>query len=294
MTKSGAGTLTLSGANSYSGGTLVSTGTLKGDTTSLQGAITNNAAAIFDTATNGTYAGVMSGTGALTKSGAGTLTLTATNTYNGATTVAAGKFAVNGAISNSAVTVQSGAALGGSGVVGSTTVLNGATIAPGNSPGALTINGDLTWNNGGNYDWEVLKLPSAGIAGTDWDLLSVSGTLNLTNLSGAPLFKINLYSGALAGWSTTGTYAWKILEAGNAISASYISSSYIGINTSNFTNDISGGLFALELRDNSKGLYLTYTGGGEPIPEPGTWAAAALLVATAGFLRWRKRCRFSV
>ena len=289
VTKSGAGTLSLSGANSYSGGTLVSTGTLKGDTTSLQGAITNNAAAIFDTATNGTYAGVMSGTGTLAKSGAGTLTLTATNTYNGATTVDAGKLVVNGAISNSAVTVQSSAILGGSGVVGSTTVLNGATIAPGNSPGALTINGDLTWNNGGNYDWEVLKLPSAGIAGTDWDLLSVSGTLNLTNLSGAPLFKINLYSSTLAGWSTTGTYAWKILEAGNAISTNYISSSFIGINTSNFTNDISGGLFALELRDNSKGLYLTYKGGGEPIPEPGTWAAAAMLIGTAALLRWRRR-----
>ena len=34
------------------------------------------------------------------------------------------------------------------------------------------------------------------------------------------------------------------------------------------------------------------TGGGpgpEPIPEPGTWAAAALLVGGAAFLRWRRR-----
>jgi hypothetical protein len=31
--------------------------------------------------------------------------------------------------------------------------------------------------------------------------------------------------------------------------------------------------------------------GGEPavVPEPGTWAAAALLVGTAGYVRWRKR-----
>ena len=43
LTKSGAGTLILSGTNSYTGGTTVSAGTLQGDTTSLQGNILNNA-----------------------------------------------------------------------------------------------------------------------------------------------------------------------------------------------------------------------------------------------------------
>ncbi len=297
VTKSGAGTLTLSGANSYSGGTLLSAGALKGDATSLQGAITNNSTAIFDTSTNGAYAGVMSGTGALAKSGAGTLTLTATNTYNGATTVETGKLVVNGSIASSAVTVQSNAMLGGAGTVGATVVNSGATIAPGNSPGALTINGDLTWNNGGGYDWEVFRLPGEGTAGTDWDLLSVTGSLNLTNLTGAPLFNINLYSlnatnsaGPLANWSNTGTYAWKILAASNAISTNYISPAYFGINTTQFAahNDISGGLFAIELRDNDKGLYLTYSSGA-PVPEPGTWAAAALLAGGAAFVRWRRK-----
>ena len=47
LTKSGNGTLTLVGANSYTGGTTVSAGTLKGNTTSLQGAIANNAAVTF-------------------------------------------------------------------------------------------------------------------------------------------------------------------------------------------------------------------------------------------------------
>ena len=28
-----------------------------------------------------------------------------------------------------------------------------------------------------------------------------------------------------------------------------------------------------------------------PVPEPGTWAAAALLAGTAGFIRWRKRAK---
>ncbi len=90
LTKLGIGTLILSGANSYSGGTTVSAGTLQGTTTSLQGTINNNSSVIFDQATSGTYSGVMSGTGALTKSGTGTLTLGGANTYSGGTTVSAG------------------------------------------------------------------------------------------------------------------------------------------------------------------------------------------------------------
>jgi T5SS/PEP-CTERM-associated repeat protein/autotransporter-associated beta strand protein len=90
LAKTGAGTLTLLGANSYSGGTLVSGGELVGDTSSLQGSVTNDARVKFSQATNGTYAGAMSGSGLLTKLGAGTLTLAGTNTYSGDTTISAG------------------------------------------------------------------------------------------------------------------------------------------------------------------------------------------------------------
>lgn len=267
---------TLSGANTYSGGTVIGAGALKGDTTSLQGAITNNGAAIFANATNGTYAGVMSG--------AGTLTLTATNTYTGATTVEGGKLDVNGALAtSSAVTVQSGGTLGGSGSIGTTTIASGGTIAPGNSPGTLSITGDRVLTNGGNYDWEIFNL--AGPVGTGWGLLSISGKLDLTNLSGP--FNINLLSlsatnqaGALAGFTNTSNYSWQIAGAGSPINTNYLN--YLTINQAGFTahNDIGGGLFVLELRNDSKDLYLTY-GSGAPVPEPGTWAAAALLAGRA-------------
>ena len=58
LTKSGTGTVILSGANTYTGGTTVAAGTLQGDTTSLQGDIVDNANVTFNQATNGTYAGV--------------------------------------------------------------------------------------------------------------------------------------------------------------------------------------------------------------------------------------------
>ena len=90
LTKTGTGTLSLTGTNSYTGGTTVSGGTLQGSSISLQGNILNNATVVFDQASSGTYAGVMSGSGSLTKQNVGTLTLSGVNTYSGNTTVAVG------------------------------------------------------------------------------------------------------------------------------------------------------------------------------------------------------------
>ncbi|MHC4294446.1 MAG: autotransporter-associated beta strand repeat-containing protein, partial [Planctomycetota bacterium] len=73
LEKIGANKLTLSGANTYSGGTTVTAGTLEGDHTSLQGDITNFAAVILNQTADGTYADVMSGTGTLEKIGANKL-----------------------------------------------------------------------------------------------------------------------------------------------------------------------------------------------------------------------------
>ncbi|WP_293336051.1 autotransporter domain-containing protein [Parvibaculum sp.] len=90
LVKMGSGILTLTGANTYSGGTTVSAGTLKGDTTSLAGDILNNATLAFDQVTDGIFSNVVSGTGSLEKTGVGTLTLTGANSYSGGTTVSAG------------------------------------------------------------------------------------------------------------------------------------------------------------------------------------------------------------
>ncbi|MBR2813259.1 MAG: autotransporter-associated beta strand repeat-containing protein, partial [Reyranella sp.] len=95
LTKTGSGTLILSGANNYTGGTVVSAGTLQGSTASLQGDITNNAAVVFDQAISGIYAGVMSGTGSLTKTGGGTLILSGISTYGGGTTVNGGALSIS-------------------------------------------------------------------------------------------------------------------------------------------------------------------------------------------------------
>jgi autotransporter-associated beta strand protein len=95
--KDGDDTLTLSGANSYGGGTTVTGGTLIGDTDALQGEIVNNATVTFRQNVDGTYSGEMSGAGALVKEGAGNVTLSGANTYAAGTTITAGTLALGSA-----------------------------------------------------------------------------------------------------------------------------------------------------------------------------------------------------
>lgn len=77
LQKTDLGTLILTGANTYTGGTTVSTGTLQGDTDSLQGAIEilEDALLVFDQASDGILLGDFQGNGSIIKRGAGSLEL---------------------------------------------------------------------------------------------------------------------------------------------------------------------------------------------------------------------------
>jgi autotransporter-associated beta strand protein len=232
---------------------------------------------------------VISGAGGLTKSGAGTLVLSGNNSYTGGTTVEEGKLIVNGSVNGSAVTVDSGATVGGSGSV-KTLTLNGM-LTPGNSAGTFTATSGASWNNGSSYDWEIYSLTSG--AGTGWDLLSVSGgSLNLSGITTAGGFTINLITlqsnnstpGALTGFDPTASYltGWMIASAPTIDG---FDPNKFNLNSSLFVG--ATGTFAIEERGGD--LFLTYTAGAQPIPEPGTWAAAALLAGAAGYVRWRRR-----
>ncbi len=94
MTKTGSGTLILSGNNSYSGGTTIAAGTLQlgndGASGSIVGNVADNGTLAFDRSDVSTFAGAISGTGALVQLGSGTTALTADNSYTGGTTISAG------------------------------------------------------------------------------------------------------------------------------------------------------------------------------------------------------------
>ena len=170
LTKLGTGTVILTGTNSYTGGTTVSGGVLQGHTTSLQGAIVNNASVVFDQASAGTYAGNMSGSGSLTKIGAGVLTVSGNNSYTGGTTVSAGTFRLG---SSTALPT-----MGALTVNGGIFDLNGFNL----TVGSLAGSGGTISLGGSNLiaDDATNTTLSTTITGTGGITKSGAGLLNLT------------------------------------------------------------------------------------------------------------------
>jgi autotransporter-associated beta strand protein len=118
MTKASAGTLTLSGGNSYTGTTTISGGTLQlgngGTTGALTGTtgilnngnLTVNRSNAFTQAIN-LNGQAITGSGSFTQAGSGTTTLSSANTYTGATAVDNGTLVVGGgSLANTAITVN--------------------------------------------------------------------------------------------------------------------------------------------------------------------------------------------
>jgi autotransporter-associated beta strand protein len=139
LLKTGAGTLTLSASNTYTGGTTISAGALQlGDGSanngSVQGNISNQSALIFANPSPQTYPGVISGGGNVTMMGPSTLTLTGSNSYGGGTLVTAGVLATENSAaipSGSLLTIGSSGSvvLGASGYTELAT-LSGGSAAP--------------------------------------------------------------------------------------------------------------------------------------------------------------------
>jgi len=236
---------TLEAANNLSTSAGVSLGGRTGAETIIGGSggsadVTFNGAARFFGATgtggefalkvnnNTTLAGGISGAAGtrtgVTLGGAGTLNITGnsaafTDRIITSDTV---KLVVNSSL-GSAVNVGNGSLLGGSGSVGALTLSTGATLTPGNSPGLLTAT-SATFQSGSNLNWEIFN--AVGTAGVEWDLLSVTGNLNVAALSsGSMNLVLNSLSalpntvGALAGFNSNDTYSWTFARAASITGA---------------------------------------------------------------------------
>ncbi|MFM9024420.1 MAG: beta strand repeat-containing protein, partial [Planctomycetaceae bacterium] len=324
ISKTGAGTVVLSGLNTYGGGVNVSAGTLMGTTDSLKGPIANSAALVFDQATTGTFSGVVSGTGSFATIGTGTVALTSPQSFTGPTTVSAGALALSGSASlasslitlasggvldvnqrTNGMTLGSGQTLAGTGSASGLIVVgNNATVSPGNSPGTLNA-GSMEFAAGGNYNWQVYDLN--GPAGTGWDFISGTGSLDITAGTGAgQRFNINLWSlsgispdvsGTVANFNKSYDYRWKLAEFAGGITGFSAEEFLVKVAAANgtggFANDITidgvDGTFSVAQCGGSFGtvnqLYIVYAAA----PEPSTLMLAGLGLAAAGWATRRRR-----
>ena len=200
----------------------------------------------------------LSGTGGLTKLGEGTLTLSGANTYEGGTVVSAGTLALNGTTGSQTgtgdVLIEDGARLTGNGTIAGS-VVSAGILAPGNSPGLIVIEGNLTLESSSILEIEIASL-------SDFDRLSVSGHLE--------------YGGTLSiifidGFVPGGGDLFPVFDDFTSWSGAF--------DTVLFNEPGWTGLF-----DHNTGT-LTLTA----IPEPSTWALLAAAGAALAACRWRRR-----
>jgi autotransporter-associated beta strand protein len=263
LTKAGNGTLTLAASNTYSGGTTISAGALLfTNGGSVLGAITNNAALVFNRSDDLIQSAVISGSGSLSKSGNGTLTLSgaSANTYSGLTSINAGTLNLNKSAGTEAI-------------AGNITLsASGATLL-------LSASGQVA-------DASIVTL-SGGTIRRGGNVSEVFGNLNVS----APSF-LDFGAGNAAGTLSFGTYTQSALLTvqnflpGNKLQfASGFNEALLptGGNLSNANFSFSNGFTT-----GTEGGYFTITA----IPEPSTvWCALGLfaLFGTSSWLRWQRR-----
>ncbi len=277
LTKSGAGILTLSGTNSYTGITTISAGTLaltngsaildtgavvlantvgatlllnasetigslagggtSGGNVTLQGFTLTSGGANTDT----TYSGVISGSGSLVKTGSGTLTLANANLYAGSTAIK------NGVIS-----------LGISNALPTSTIL---TLGDGttNASGVLRLNGFTQ------------SLAGLAIAGTGTGNRIVNGSATALNLT-LNVASSSSFSGSFGG-SGTNENNLGLIKSGAGVltlsgSSTYTGTTSISNGTLSVSSLIAGGnlgsaVTAVVLGDATNKGILSYSGSGD-------------------------------
>ncbi|EBT5280535.1 fibronectin-binding autotransporter adhesin ShdA [Salmonella enterica] len=146
LVKTGTGELTLSGDNSYSGGTTITGGTLMADHADSLGSGDIDNSGVLKVG-EGDLENTLSGSGSLVKTGTGELTLSGGNDYSGGTTIIGGTLTADHADSLGSGDIDnSGVLQVGEGELKNTLSGSGSLVKTGT--GELTLSGDNTYSGG--------------------------------------------------------------------------------------------------------------------------------------------------
>jgi hypothetical protein len=153
-----------------------------------------------------------------------------------------------------------GGTLNGTGTIDGNVIVAGALVAPGHSPGTLTVNGNFTFNSG------TLEIEIGGTGAGEYDLLDISGSADFTG--GTILFAF------INGFLPTKDDTWTFLQYASLLSFNPTSVQYTGL-ANGFSYSVStlGGSFVMTADSD----------GQAEVPEPGTW-----LLLGVGLWGWRR------
>ncbi|MBV9550623.1 MAG: autotransporter-associated beta strand repeat-containing protein, partial [Alphaproteobacteria bacterium] len=266
LTQQGTGTLILTGANTYSGSTIISAGTLQigsgGTGGSILGNITDNGALAFNRSDTITFAGIVSGTGSLAQAGTGATLLTGTNTYSGGTTISAGTLQIgNGGTSGSIVgNVADNAALAFNRsdniTIGSVVSGTGSLTKLGNN--VLTLTGTNTYTGGTIISAGTLQIGAGTAAGAITGNVTDNATLVFMRPDAQTFAGIISGSGAV-----TDNSAGALTLTGNSTFTGSTTINAVAI--LNIGNGGASGMVASDITDNGKLVFnrsgtVTYAG----------------------------------
>ncbi|EBC7562244.1 fibronectin-binding autotransporter adhesin ShdA [Salmonella enterica] len=217
LVKTGTGELTLSGDNSYSGGTTIDDGVLIADhADSLgTGAVANNGVLQVG---EGELKNTLSGTGSLVKIGTGELTLSGDNTYSGGTTIddgvliAANVNALSGGDVDNSGTLMLDA--NGAFELANITTHTGATtaLAAGSTLGAS----QLTQEDGSTLSIDLGAATDDAVITAD--SVTLAGTLNVTGI------------GSVTDSWTPEAYTYTLIDSDSAITSDFDDLTIAGMN----------------------------------------------------------------
>ncbi|EIS8536613.1 autotransporter outer membrane beta-barrel domain-containing protein [Salmonella enterica subsp. enterica serovar Worthington] len=217
VVKSGDKTLTLSGTNSYTGGTTINDGTLVATSVDALGSgdVTDNAT--LELNTSGTFDNVISGSGQVVKSGDDALTLSGANSYTGGTTISGGTLVASNveALGSGDIDNYASLQLNASGqfVTANLTTHDNATTAIG-AGSALRAN---TLTQEANSTLAVHLTDSNSGAIVTADRANLGGTLDITGIGNVT-----------KSW-TRDAYSYTLIDTDSAIDSDFAQFTVAGI-----------------------------------------------------------------